>query len=252
MVSLTSRFSAEVHSLGDRVHTVESSMSDMVTTINDLVEAHEENIAERHWLKAKIANLEDRSRRNNLTIRGIPESVQSSELHKFAQDIFLAILPGASPLELTIDRIHRVPKPPFLPPQIPCDVLLRVHFYQSKEAILSKSRSIGHFPGPYANIEIFVDLSKHTLDQRRQLSTITKALRNHNIPYKWKHASKIVLDKDGTSHSITSLERGIAPAQILGHHTRPTTSCGRRNSSKKITSTVEQRKPTQQKGLLSF
>lgn len=50
------------------------------TTINDLVDAHDMVEKEHMWIKAKLADLEDGSRRNNVKIRGIPESIQSPEL----------------------------------------------------------------------------------------------------------------------------------------------------------------------------
>lgn len=76
IITLTRQFTREVHSLGDRVHTLEESIGEMTTTINDLVEALDENIEEHAWLIAKIADLEDRSRKNNLELRGIPEVIQ--------------------------------------------------------------------------------------------------------------------------------------------------------------------------------
>lgn len=79
IVSLTKQFSSEAHSLEDRVHTIEESMGEITTTINDLVEAHDKNMEEHAWLKVKTAELEDCSRRNNLKLRGIPEVIQPAE-----------------------------------------------------------------------------------------------------------------------------------------------------------------------------
>lgn len=83
-------------------------------------------------MKDKLADLEDRSKRNNLKIRGIPETVKVTQLPQFVQDMFLALAPALSALELTVDRVHRVPKPPFLADDVPRGVLLRLHFYRAK------------------------------------------------------------------------------------------------------------------------
>lgn len=82
------------------------------TTINDLVDAHNNSLEGRQWIKAKIANLEDRTQCNNLKLWGTPESVQSGKLKSYATDMFSTLLPEATPLDLTIDRIHSLPKPP--------------------------------------------------------------------------------------------------------------------------------------------
>ncbi|XP_077341365.1 vomeronasal type-2 receptor 26-like [Lithobates pipiens] len=70
LCTLTKQFSREFHALGDRVNNIEQSMGDMTSTINELVDAHDENVEDKVWIKAKMADLEDRSRRNNLKIRG--------------------------------------------------------------------------------------------------------------------------------------------------------------------------------------
>ena len=74
-------------------------------------------------LRSKIA--EDRSRRNNLKIRGIPESVQQGDLRDCTTTLFKDILPELTDLDVTIDRIHRLPKPTFPPAQVLRDVILR-------------------------------------------------------------------------------------------------------------------------------
>lgn len=48
-------------------------MGEFEDTFNTMVEAHNDHDDEISWLKAKVADLEDRSIRNNLKIRWIPE-----------------------------------------------------------------------------------------------------------------------------------------------------------------------------------
>lgn len=70
--SLTQNFSTEISSLGERVKSVENVASDIPTTVNYLVDGNDNGIEERQWLQMKIADLEDRSRYNNLKLRGNP------------------------------------------------------------------------------------------------------------------------------------------------------------------------------------
>lgn len=209
LTSFARQLTTEVNILGSRVNQVENAIGDMTLTVNDLVDAHEENLTENEWIKSKIADLEDRSRRNNLKLRGVPETVQPADLKPYALQLFKAILPDTPDIELTIDRIHRVPKPSFLPASVPRDVIMKIHFFHTKELILTKARSLGQLPHPYGNIQMFTDLSKYTLDLRRKLNTITKALRNHKIEYKWRQPSKLIITKDGSTHVVSSLEGGL-------------------------------------------
>lgn len=161
-------------------------------------------------MHAKIADLEDRSRQNNLKLRGVPESVPAQELKQYAKDLFHTLVPELTPLDLTIDCIHRIPKPSFLSTEVPRDVLMRVHFFPAKEQILRKSRSLGKLPDPYTNIQIYADLSKYNLDLHRQLNMVTKTLCNNNITYKWKHPTKLIVERNGASFTTASLEKGLS------------------------------------------
>lgn len=127
-------------------------MEECTDTVNYLVDAYEEQKVDSMWIKAKLVDLEDRSRYNNIKIRSIPEFIPSAELCKYASTMVFALLPELSTVELTVDRIHRIPKPHHLEEAIPRDVLLRIHFYQAKEQILSKARETPILPAPNSDI----------------------------------------------------------------------------------------------------
>lgn len=78
--SLTRQFKSEISSVNKRISHVETKMGEFACTFNDLVDAHNDRDDDMLQLKLKLANLEDRSRRNNVKIRGIPESVKNPDL----------------------------------------------------------------------------------------------------------------------------------------------------------------------------
>lgn len=147
-----------------------------------MVDAHAAQSKEIAWLKDKVADLEDKSRRNNIKIRGIPESTSSMQLPQYAQELFYTLVPTMSGLDLSIDRIHRLPKPLFI--SALRDVLLRVHFYQVKERIMSAFRQMDHLPEHYFALQLLPDQSCQTLQWCKNLATVTKALCNHKILHK--------------------------------------------------------------------
>lgn len=210
LVSCMHRFNRELRQVEDRVDHIEHKMGEFATTINDLVDASEEKDEDMEWVKAKLADIEDRSRRNNLKIRGIPESVVQADLSTYINTMFKTLLPEATDMDITVDRVHRLPKPSHLPDHIPRDVILRVHFYHIKEKLMLSMRKKGQIPSQYADLQLYADLSQYTLMKRRNLNTVTKALRNHEISYRWNYPSKLTVIKDGTSHMIDSVDRGIA------------------------------------------
>lgn len=64
----------------ERIDHIERQMEDYTTTYNELVDAHIGHTEELQYLKAKIANLEDHSRWNNIKFRDIPETVKNKDL----------------------------------------------------------------------------------------------------------------------------------------------------------------------------
>lgn len=123
-----------------------------------------------------------------------------------------------------MDRIHRVPKPSFLPADTPRDVLLRVHYYHIKDQILQASRKPENVPQQYVNIRLLPDLSRHTLQCRRNLMTITKALRSHKILHKWKYPATLSVTHNGATITVSTLEEGLAALRrwnILPEQTTP-------------------------------
>lgn len=194
----------------ERVDHIEHKMGEFAATINYLVDANDGNEEEMESMRAKIADMEDRSRRNNMKIRGIPESVQQGDLRTYATSLFTEILPELSTLDIIIDRIHRLPKPSYLPEQTPRDVILRLHFYHAKEQLITAVRTRDRIPPQYQTLQFYADLSQYTLKKRKGLITITKALRNHGITYRWGYPTKLTITKDGDVRTVDTLERGLA------------------------------------------
>lgn len=214
--SMIHKFSLDMKHMDGRLQYVENKMEECTETVNELVDACTEQKDDSMWVKMKLADLEDHSRRNNIKMRGIPESVLPMDLRNYANTLFSTLLPELSPIELTIDRIHRIPKPKHLEESIPRDVILRIHFYQAKEQILSKARELTTLPPPYSDIQLFADLSQFTLQMRRQLKTVTKALSNHKITYKWRHPATILTTYNGKHFAISTIEDGMQLLQTWG------------------------------------
>lgn len=85
---------------------IESKMAEFATSHNSLIDSHGEEEVQR--LANKVLDLEDRSRRNNIRLRGIPESVPPDKLSAFLTDLLALTLPHRSSQYSIIDRIHRI------------------------------------------------------------------------------------------------------------------------------------------------
>lgn len=80
MMQYISNFKAEVGEMGGRLDHIEKKIGDYSSAYNTLVDAYNDQSDDINWLKYKMANLEDRSRRNNVNIWGVPEAVLPAQL----------------------------------------------------------------------------------------------------------------------------------------------------------------------------
>ncbi|CAH2326271.1 Hypothetical predicted protein [Pelobates cultripes] len=191
--------------LAARTHNVETDLRNSCTETEKRFVRLEEQIASQ---ELKIMNLEDRSRRNNVRLRGILEEVSAQSLTAYVTEFFQTLLPDISTEKLLLDRVHRVPKPQHLPSTTPRDVLVRIHFFNTKELILRAHRNKKDIPERFRGISLFSDLSAETMRRRRTYKDITESLRSNNISYRWGYPVKLIILKEEGNITLTSPAEG--------------------------------------------
>lgn len=200
---------SDIRELQQRVVQIEDKCDTSYEAHNDLVEAFRTQQIDIKKMSAKLADMEDRSRRHNIKFRGIPESVLPAELHTFIKSLLHKLIPEAPDTDLLLDRAHRLPKPAFLPAALPRDVLARVHYFHTKESAMKAMRAAPPLGEQFTGISLYTDLSQATIQNRRNLISITKALRNHNIRYQWGAPSKLIVTHKEKQHVILTLDAGL-------------------------------------------
>lgn len=73
--AMINNFSGQMQGMGDRVQRIEHKMHECTTTVNELIDAYKDQADDTDWIKVKLTDLEDRSRRINVKLRGVAESV---------------------------------------------------------------------------------------------------------------------------------------------------------------------------------
>lgn len=163
IANMMQHFHSDISYMGNRVTNIETKMGEITSSFNDMVDTQGEEIEDTDWMKAKIADLEDRSRRNNVKIRGIPESIQQFDLRDYFTHLLLTFIPDAPPGEVIIDRIHRLPKLSHLPETTPRDTIAHINFFHIKEKFTKAVRNTVEYPQQYSSFSFFDDLSKYTM-----------------------------------------------------------------------------------------
>lgn len=137
-------------------------------------------------LHCQIEDLENRSRRHNLRVRGLPESMDIDQISPTITEIFNNLL-GRPPLTvIKMERVHRALKPRGKATDPPRDVICHIEDFQLKENILRNAILRSKYTYEGQTISFYQDLSNITLQNRRDLRPLLDKLRDKGIIYKWK------------------------------------------------------------------
>lgn len=119
-------------------------------------------------------DLENRNRRNNIKLRGIPESTAGSDLQSAVVGFFNTFLNKPPYTNLELDRVHTVgaARPNS---EAPRDVVCRVHLNHTKAKIITQAWRKDPINSEGAEITILSDLSRRTLLMRSPQTTFRSA-----------------------------------------------------------------------------
>lgn len=68
MLTMVHHFKTKIHNFHDSICQIESKMGDFASHFNELMDDHSKREEDVEWIKAKVADLEDGSRRNSIKI----------------------------------------------------------------------------------------------------------------------------------------------------------------------------------------
>lgn len=132
-------------------------------------------------LTAKQEDLENRLRRNNIRVYGIPEEAEGKEMVPFLVEFFKTTLEPQDDMEIKLERAHRAiaPKPKTAAP--PRSIIARFLDFSVKQVVLQqawKQRGIT-FQGQ--KIYFDQDYSPEVQRKRKQVREVIKKLKEKNI-----------------------------------------------------------------------
>uniref|UniRef100_A0A8C5LRC0 Uncharacterized protein n=1 Tax=Leptobrachium leishanense TaxID=445787 RepID=A0A8C5LRC0_9ANUR len=139
-----------------------------------------------------MEDLDNRGRRNNLRIRGLPDTEDSpTQLIPTLTSIFNTLLdrPNATPIAFV--RAHRALRPRGTGP--PRDVICCLESFPLKEDLLRAARAPTQISHDGVELQLFPDLSPATLAFRRALRPLTRSLQAQKIRYRWHFPTGLLI-----------------------------------------------------------
>lgn len=193
---------ADTSHLGGRLETLEQRFDDTLPVITML---QDKCTTQDHQIEALLCQLDDmenRSRRANIRIRGLPEATGAKDIIPTLEGIFREILGLPNTVAIEIDRAHRALRPPSQDMNNPRDVICKLHKYTLKDRIMQKMRGKPYFDFDGAQLASYQDISRRTLMQRRALRPLLEAIQDAGLSYRWGFPFFLQVTKEGKTVTL--------------------------------------------------
>lgn len=192
----------DTKALGHRVESLEDyyeATIQAVTEVQDSIKEHEDVL---NLYKDQLDDYENRDRRQNIRIKGLSETIQTTDLTSVAQKVFCQIMGTSIPESIEIDRIHRVPTYSTQNREKARDVICRLHKYTIKETIMRMARSSPEILFDGMTLSLYPDLTRRTLFQRRAVRPLLEALRLKELNYRWGFPFSLTASRNGRTATL--------------------------------------------------
>lgn len=179
---ITDKLTREIRELGHRTAGLEVRVDEIETHTQHYITEFEHLKEQNLLLQSHLEDKENRDRRSNLRIRGIPETVL--DLQATMTALFQELQPGIPVERLEMDRVHRAlaPRKTNGPPR---DIIVTFHYYRTKEQLLAAARGKNNLDFQGNVYQLFADLSPLTVAKRSALKSLLRVLQRHQILYHW-------------------------------------------------------------------
>ena len=160
---------AVVSSQGKRITDLEENAETVCGRLEQLEATCSSLQEDNKLLKAKLSDLEGRSRRQNVRIVGLPESFEGTRPTAFFSELLVEVFGDqVLPSLPELDRAHRTLAPKPGPHERPRSVVIRFHRYQTKDLIMKEARKQGELEYHGHKLRFYEDYSAEVVKQRAE------------------------------------------------------------------------------------
>ena len=192
----------------ERIKSLETAAEDVAQRVTDLEERCSTLQVSNEHLRTKVCDLEGRSRRQNIRVVGLEESVEGTRPSEFFPS-FLCEVFGQQvlPTPPEIDRAHRSLAPKPKKGERPRPVIMRLHKYQVKELIIREARKRGTLEYRGQQIRIYEDYPADVVNQRAEYRQVMSDLYNRGLKPSLLYPSRLrIVLPNGEKQWLKSVE----------------------------------------------
>lgn len=167
-----------------------------ISTVEDVAASTAQSVVELQQqvktLMARSEDAENRLRRNNVRVVGLPEGEEGANPVEFAEAFFKKLLglQHLSPVYV-VERAHRVPTGRRPAGARPRAFLVRLLNFRDRDLILAEARKHPELKHENAVIHLYPDFSPELQKKRRSFTDIRRRLREKGLIYNMLYPSRL-------------------------------------------------------------
>lgn len=212
----------DVQKIRERTAALEGRVGEVDDDIQHLKTDLGANIRKTDAMYTRVEDLENRLRRNNLRLVGVPEKEEGANPTEFTENWLSSKFQGMglSPL-FAIERAHRVPMRPLPPGHPPRAILARVLNCRDRDTILRRARDLPDLTVNGARVSIFPDFSSEVQKRRMRFLDVKKRLRSLGLPYAMMYPAKLRVVVEGEALFFETVAGAVAWLDANERRLRP-------------------------------
>lgn len=184
----------DIESHARRIEEAEGRISqteDDVTTLQQKAKRLEETI---EMLSNKVQDQEDRARRSNVRLVGLPENTEGTDMCAFLEEWLPKTLGDTLTPAPVIERAHRVGQVnPSRSSTAPRTIIMKFLNYRDCEKTMRAARRLGEVRHENHRLGFFPDLSSETRQRQRQFDGVKARFRAMDIRYGMLYPAHLVI-----------------------------------------------------------
>lgn len=179
-----------------------SHAEDDVTSLQGKVKQLEQTVA---VMCDKLTSYEDRNRRSNLRLVGLPEKSEGKDMCGFLELWLTSALGSCFASPPVIERAHRIGlfNPKTTRPRV---VIMKFLNHRDREAAMAAAREMRDVFFENHRVSLFPDLSPETRRQQRRFDGVKVQLRALNVRYGMLYPAQLVITHNGRRVILKSIE----------------------------------------------
>lgn len=205
MLEAINGLKAELLSHSKRIGETEERISQTEEDVNTLRLKAKKLEQTVETLSNKVQDLEDRGRRSNLRMVGLPERTEGSDACAFLEDWLPKVLTDCFSAAPIIERAHRVGQINPNRPSTPRTIVMKFLNYKDREKTLRAARKLKEIRYGDNRISLFPDLSAET--RQRCFDGVKAQLRSRDIRYGMLYPAHLIVTHEDKRHIFKTVSK---------------------------------------------